>query len=89
MPPLPNDVSSDSSIELEEYNGNSSLWYLSAQKSMSDALVTLSPACWDSIYLQNEEAVGPVIEQPPECNKYSEDIVESLNTYLAEVKNVS
>jgi len=84
MPPLP-DLDS-SSPEQMYYNGNSSLWYSNAQKNLSNALVEMSSAFWNNIYLQNEETLSPLVVNPPSCKKAG-DIKQTITTYLLNVKN--
>ena len=78
----------DVSEEQQAYNGNSSAWYLASQKNISNALVTLSSAFWDNIYLENENTLSPYIVNPSNC-KESSTIKQTVTQYLTEVKNVS
>ena len=88
MPPLPTTGSGLTDVQVE-YNGDSADWYLSAQKNLSDSLVSLSPAFWDSIYIENYKNCEPIIQSPPSCGKYGGEIQTALLDYLANVKNVS
>lgn len=83
MPPIPNYGNNATAA----YVQSSSSWYLSAEQNLSNALVTLSPAFWDSVYLENSKVVTPILDDPPSCNKWKDAIIQTLTDYLANVKN--
>jgi hypothetical protein len=70
-----------------DYEQASALWYLSFEKNLTKTLVDLSPAFWDSIYLENAKTINPVLLSPPSCAKYQDQIITALSVYLANVKN--
>jgi len=64
LPPLPNwqgNWSPPSNASEIAYTEDNIKFYLKAQKKVSDALVQMSPAFWDSVYLQNYEGKLHVI----------------------------
>ena len=59
LPWIPNyqegDWSPPSNSTETEYTNDNIQFYLNAQKIVSEALVQMSPAFWDSVWLQNYE----------------------------------
>ena len=88
MPSLPEVGSNGTSVN-QEYTMKSSAWYLSQEQSLSESLIEMSPAYWDSIYLENEKNLVPVILDPPPCEKWQSDIKNALVNYLGNVKNMT
>mmetsp|Transcript_8548 Transcript_8548/g.12385 ORF Transcript_8548/g.12385 Transcript_8548/m.12385 type:complete len:1568 (+) Transcript_8548:167-4870(+) len=88
MPPIP-PTTTDGTFVNQEYALNTSAWYLEAETNLSEALTVMSPAMWDSIYLQTADAVLPVIESPPNCPKYKSEILKAMTSYLDDVKNMT
>lgn len=58
LPPPPN-LNAEGGFENQTYADASYQWYLEAQQNVSESLVTMSTARWDSIYLENEEQIAP------------------------------
>jgi hypothetical protein len=87
LPTLPNLNSAPTDSDATTYNAASAQWYQNAQKNMSLSLVQLSPAFWESFYLEAENQFTPTIDNPPGCSSYSASIVTSLKEYLNTVKN--
>lgn len=58
LPPPPT-LNADGAFENQTYADGSYQWYLEAQQNVSESLVTMSTARWDSIYLENEEQITP------------------------------
>lgn len=52
MPSLPEVGKNGTSLN-QDYSRSSSAWYLSQEQSLSESLIEMSPAYWDSIYLEN------------------------------------
>lgn len=71
-----------------DYNDAAGTWYLNAQKNLSNALISLSPAFWQNFYLEAENNFEPTINNPPGCGVAS-SITDSLNEYLNTVQNFS
>ena len=88
MPSIPELGANGTSVN-QEYNMKSSAWYLSQEQSLSESLVEMSPAYWDSIYLQNEKNLVPVIQDGFPCENWQEDMNKALVDYLADVKNMT
>lgn len=88
MPSLPEVGTNGTSLN-QDYSRSSSAWYLSQEQSLSESLIEMSPAYWDSIYLENEKNLVPVILDPPPCEKWQSDIKNALVNFLADVKNMT
>ena len=58
LPPVPNSTS-NGAFGNPEYANASYSWYLSGQKNLSQSLITMSSAFWQSIYLENEKQIEP------------------------------
>eukprot|EP00986_Skeletonema_menzelii_P008300 scaffold3450_cov167-Skeletonema_menzelii.AAC.2 len=58
LPPVPNSTS-NGAFGNPEYANASYNWYLSGQQNLSQSLITMSSAFWQSIYLENEKQIGP------------------------------
>jgi hypothetical protein len=80
MPPLGLGATKPSQYTLER-----SSFYLSAAKNLTESLVELSPAYWDSIYLEKEKSVAELKLNPPTCSETSR-ILTALSDYLSNVK---
>lgn len=58
LPPPPT-LNADGAFENQTYADESYVWYLGAQSNISESLITMSTARWDSIYLENEKQIAP------------------------------
>ena len=58
LPPPPT-LNADGAFENQTYADGSYVWYLGAQSNISESLITMSTARWDSIYLENEKQIAP------------------------------
>lgn len=85
LPPLPPSPNGTNYLD-REYADASSAWYLAAQKNLSAALIHLSPAFWESFYLEAENNFSPFLNDPPSCGAAT-DMSKSIHVYLNTVKN--